>query len=478
MRKVRCRSGCWALALCTLGIGRILPDVCFAPASRVPRTLDTRGTQRRAGLQPPQLVGDKSDPPVETGRNPQAVATEFAWGIVLLPLSVLGLVVAYLFSGFLSVPLSESLAALISIEDDYNRKKKCESEEMGLRQRLSRWFHWAEPNRRVDFEIKGLPNGPLKDRSERGERGSRRTKAGQLDKIRQRGKDAAEDIAMTVEYFVAGNGIIDDSGSSRMADRIAQDEASRGYPEAEKFAEKALHEGRKALSETVSLLQEAMDSQEEEEEPMAEEAEIFQAAGQPKTARPDQQSEKVTATTEVPRQSTVAAATATLAPEAPTEIFRKDYLAPNYWIREVDLTVRIFEGRTEVLSRLRLEPRSGAPGTDLTLDGEDLKLKSVAVGGTALAEGDGYTVEAEKMTVAGKALEAGDPDNLWLEIEVEIEPEKNTQLSGLYYSGSMYCSQMEAEGFRRFTYFLDRPDVMAKFTSVRLEADETTCPIL
>ena len=93
----------------------------------MPRTLDTRGTQRRAGLQPPQLVGDKSDPPVETGRNPQAVATEFAWGIVLLPLSVLGLVVAYLFSGFLSatsqpppqVPLSESLAALISIEDDY-----------------------------------------------------------------------------------------------------------------------------------------------------------------------------------------------------------------------------------------------------------------------------------------------------------------------------------------------------------------------
>lgn len=186
------------------------------------------------------------------------------------------------------------------------------------------------------------------------------------------------------------------------------------------------------------------------------------------------------------RHATLVSATATLAPEAPTEIFRKDYLAPNYWIREVELTVRIFEGRTEVASKLRLEPREGAPGKELTLDGEDLKLKSVAVNGTALKEGDGYTVEGEKMTVAGKAFEGksgggyagSDSKGLWLEIEVEIEPEKNTQLSGLYYSGSMYCSQMEAEGFRRFTYFLDRPDVMAKFTSVRLEADEKTCPIL
>ncbi|CAE7727690.1 unnamed protein product [Symbiodinium pilosum] len=113
-------------------------------------------------------------------------------------------------------------------------------------------FHWAEPNRRVDFEIKDLPASPLKEQ------------------IRQKGKDAAEDIAMTVEYFVAGNGIIDDSGSSRMADRLAQDEASRGYPEAERFAEKALHEGRKSLSEAVTLLQEALDNEEAETEESAE----------------------------------------------------------------------------------------------------------------------------------------------------------------------------------------------------------------
>ena len=125
---------------------------------------------RRAGLQPPQLSESQSEPPVETGRNPQAVATDFAWGIVLLPASVLGLIIAYLFSGFLSatsqpppeVPLSESLAALISIEDDYAVR----GPDMGLRQRLSRWFHWAEPNRRVDFEIKDLPNSPLKEKHE------------------------------------------------------------------------------------------------------------------------------------------------------------------------------------------------------------------------------------------------------------------------------------------------------------------------
>jgi len=179
-----------------------------------------------------------------------------------------------------------------------------------------------------------------------------------------------------------------------------------------------------------------------------------------------------------PASLVTATATATLAPEVPKEIFRKDYTAPNYWIREVNLTVRIFEGRTEVASRLLLEKRTDAEGTELALDGEDLKLKSVVVCGKTLTEGSDYSVEGEKLTISGSALQEGDQNALWMEIEVEIEPEKNTQLSGLYYSGSMYCSQMEAEGFRRFTYFLDRPDVMAKFTSVRLEADEKRCPIL
>eukprot|EP00434_Breviolum_minutum_P045668 symbB.v1.2.040996.t1/scaffold7721.1/size12173/2 len=117
-------------------------------------------------------------------------------------------------------------------------------------------------------------------------------------------------------------------------------------------------------------------------------------------------------------------------------------------------------------------------GGSLPLDGEDVKLKKVMLRGKELKEGDGYTLEKEKLIISSDALEAGDSQKLWLETEVEIEPEKNTQLSGLYFSGSMYCTQMEAEGFRRFTYYLDRPDVMSKFTSVRLEADESKCPIL
>lgn len=173
------------------------------------------------------------------------------------------------------------------------------------------------------------------------------------------------------------------------------------------------------------------------------------------------------------RYNTVATATATL--EAPTEILRKDYQQPSFFIREVTLTVRIFDGRTEVASRMLLEKNTGG---SLPLDGEDLKLKKVLLCGKELKEGEGYTLEKEKLIISADALEAGDSTDLWLETEVEIEPEKNTQLSGLYFSGSMYCTQMEAEGFRRFTYYLDRPDVMAKFTSVRLEADESKCPIL
>jgi aminopeptidase N len=61
---------------------------------------------------------------------------------------------------------------------------------------------------------------------------------------------------------------------------------------------------------------------------------------------------------------------------------------------------------------------------------------------------------------------------------VTIVPEENTQLSGLYFSGCMYCTQMEAEGFRRFTYFADRPDVMSRYTKVRIEADRAKCPVL
>jgi len=178
-------------------------------------------------------------------------------------------------------------------------------------------------------------------------------------------------------------------------------------------------------------------------------------------------------------------AAGTAVPEKPpiVEKFRKDYRQPNYWVREVNVGVSIFEGKTEVVALLTCELNKAvaSPGAELVLDGEDLQLESVELipdgctDGRKLLEGpNGYMLTAEGMTVKG----VGSATTFALRTKVVIEPEKNTQLSGLYYSGCMYCTQMEAEGFRRFTYFPDRPDVMSKYTRVRIEADKAKCPVL
>lgn len=166
----------------------------------------------------------------------------------------------------------------------------------------------------------------------------------------------------------------------------------------------------------------------------------------------------------------------------PVEKFRKDYKQPNYWVREVQLDICIFDGSTKVEALLfcELNQSVATPGAELILDGEDLKLESVQIisadGDKAvLSEGPG----GYKLTQDGMVVTAtGTAPSFKLCTLVTVEPEKNTQLSGLYFSGSTYCTQMEAEGFRRFTYFPDRPDVMAKFTKVRVEADRTKCPVL
>eukprot|EP00929_Paragymnodinium_shiwhaense_P007420 TRINITY_DN111332_c0_g1_i1.p1 TRINITY_DN111332_c0_g1~~TRINITY_DN111332_c0_g1_i1.p1 ORF type:complete len:1064 (+),score=335.62 TRINITY_DN111332_c0_g1_i1:38-3193(+) len=168
---------------------------------------------------------------------------------------------------------------------------------------------------------------------------------------------------------------------------------------------------------------------------------------------------------------------------APVEYFRKDYKQPNYWIREVQLDVKIFDGETKVEAMLHCELNTSvaSPGADMFLDGEDLKLESVEVlpaggagEGRVLSAGpQGYELSEEGMTIHGLS-----DSSFCLRTRVTIEPEKNTQLSGLYFSGCMYCTQMEALGFRRFTYFLDRPDNMAKYTKTRIEANKEKCPIL
>eukprot|EP00438_Fugacium_kawagutii_P022009 Skav203244 [mRNA] locus=scaffold2454:48948:50678:+ [translate_table: standard] len=235
--------------LCIIAFCVLSGTPTFCKVRWRPRFELVQSTFVRAGreLQPPEIADPRrdGDPPVETGRNPQAVALDFVWGIVLIPVVILGMISTYLFGGFLStvskpapsVPLAEALSALTAIEDDYAVR----GPSMGLRQRLANWFQWSEPQRRLDFELEDVQNRSARER------------------IRKRGMDAAEDIASVVEYFIAGNGIIDDSGSAKFADRTASDEASRGYPEAERFAEKALHEGRKALAETVTMLEEALE---------------------------------------------------------------------------------------------------------------------------------------------------------------------------------------------------------------------------
>ena len=136
-----------------------------------------------------------------------------------------------------------------------------------------------------------------------------------------------------------------------------------------------------------------------------------------------------------------------------------DYRAPAFLIDEVDLTFRLAPSATRVLSRIRFRPNPQAPGP-FRLDGENLKLISARIDGAPAAP----EVDERGLTCA-----VPDAPFTW-EAEVEIDPAANTALEGLYMSTGMYCTQCEAEGFRKITYYPDRPDVMAPFT-VRIESD-------
>ncbi|WP_374675474.1 aminopeptidase N [Ideonella sp.] len=147
---------------------------------------------------------------------------------------------------------------------------------------------------------------------------------------------------------------------------------------------------------------------------------------------------------------------------------REDYLAPAYWIRTVELTLDLDAAKTIVASKLAIERNGGQPVQPLRLHGEDLNLLRVLVDGQSVSfrHEDGMLV-----------IDAPAADAFTLEIRNTISPEKNTQLSGLYASGSGLFTQCEAEGFRRITYFLDRPDVMAVYT-VTLRGDRKKYPVL
>jgi aminopeptidase N len=155
----------------------------------------------------------------------------------------------------------------------------------------------------------------------------------------------------------------------------------------------------------------------------------------------------------------------------PKRVYRTDYRPPSWWIDRVDLDFALDASATRVRARLEVRCNSeAAEDSPLVLDGEDLELLRVAVDGRVLAPGE-YQLGPEALTLSRL------PERCVVETEVAIHPELNTRLSGLYASSSMLCTQCEAHGFRRITYFLDRPDVMARF-SARLEGDRARFPVL
>ncbi|MEW7849728.1 aminopeptidase N [Massilia aurea] len=156
--------------------------------------------------------------------------------------------------------------------------------------------------------------------------------------------------------------------------------------------------------------------------------------------------------------------------DTPQTIFRKDYSPPSYLVDIVELGFDLDPARTVVANRLTLRRNPAATTRGIELHGEDIELVALRMNGKLLGKGD-YTL-ANNLLVIHSA-----PDAVVLEIESLCAPEKNTTLSGLYVSNGNFFTQCEAEGFRRITFFPDRPDVMAKFT-VMLRADKARYPVL
>ena len=153
--------------------------------------------------------------------------------------------------------------------------------------------------------------------------------------------------------------------------------------------------------------------------------------------------------------------------DTPQTVYLKDYTLPAFWIDTVDLDFVIEAGGTTVTATLALRRNTERPGQPLVLDGEDLQTLAVTVDGKSWP----FSESATTLTLADL------PDACTLQTIVRIDPDNNTRLSGLYRSKDGYFTQCEAQGFRRITWFLDRPDVMATYT-VTLHADRATYPVL
>ncbi|MCX8859072.1 aminopeptidase N [Vibrio parahaemolyticus] len=152
--------------------------------------------------------------------------------------------------------------------------------------------------------------------------------------------------------------------------------------------------------------------------------------------------------------------------QAPQAKYRKDYQAPSHTITDIDLTFDLYDNDTIVTALSKVVQKGES--TTLELDGEGLVLRSVKVNGEDWAH---HEVKEASLVLSDL------PAEFELEIITKIDPEANTALEGLYKSGGAFCTQCEAEGFRRITYYLDRPDVLAKYTT-KVIADKATYPYL
>ena len=154
----------------------------------------------------------------------------------------------------------------------------------------------------------------------------------------------------------------------------------------------------------------------------------------------------------------------------PRAIFLRDYRAPDYWIDKTDLHFSLAEDSAEVTAELSIRRNSETAAAPLVLHGQDMELLAVAVDGVPLTAAQ-YQVSGESLTLEQV------PARFTLTCKTRIKPQENTSLEGLYKSQSMFCTQCEAEGFRKITYYLDRPDVMSEFTTT-IEADRSRYPVL
>ena len=153
--------------------------------------------------------------------------------------------------------------------------------------------------------------------------------------------------------------------------------------------------------------------------------------------------------------------------DTPVTIRRSDYSAPAWAVPETHLHVDLQPMTTRVSSRLVLARQAPGP---LVLDGVDLTLVSIALDGRAL-DAQAYRIDGDTLRIESL------PDRCELTIVTEISPDANTALEGLYRSSGNYCTQCEAQGFRKITWFPDRPDVLSVF-SVTIDADKSSCPVL